>query len=65
MGQEGISRQLGGEEEAEREIDGRGNNLNTCLDGAEVIFWRKISSCPDLKGNIPPQIFFQLDFIHV
>ncbi len=65
VGKKGISRQEGGEQEAESETDGRGENLNTCLDGAEVIFLRKICLRPDLKENIPPQIFFQLNIIHV
>lgn len=31
-----------------------GENLNPCLEGAEVIFLRKICLCLDLKGKHPP-----------
>lgn len=34
-----------------------GENLNACLDEAEVIFSRKICSSPDLKENLPTEPF--------
>lgn len=52
----GISRQKGGEHEAEREIDGQGENLNTCSEGSEVIFMRKISLYLDLNENSRPDL---------
>ena len=54
--EKGFPDREGGEHEAGRQIDGKGGNLNSCLDEKRLFWSRKICLRLDLKKNIPSDL---------